>query len=114
MKTRQEGPIISLTAGEDLTAKRFVDFEGKHTVDKKAVGVVIYDTDSGDEATVQCAGIAVVEAGGTITAGDLVSSDADGKAVSLTLSAVSDVAKICGIALDDASNGDYINVKLGG
>ena len=110
MKTYQEGPLITIEAGEALTKKRFVDFEGKHTADKKAIGVTLFDTDSGDPATLQASGIVVVEAGGTITAGDLVSSDSDGKAVSLTLSAVADVAKICGVALDSVSSGEFLNV----
>lgn len=113
MKTYQEGPIVTITAGEALTKNRFVDFEGKHTADKKAIGVTLFDVDSGDDASIQASGICAVEAGGAITAGSLVSSDADGKAVALTLSALADVEKICGIALDAASaDGDYINVAL--
>jgi hypothetical protein len=113
MKAREYGPVVTLEAGEALTANRFVDFAGKHTVDKRAIGVCLFATDSGDQASIQCTGIAVVEAGGSITAGNLVSSDADGKAVALTISAVADVPKQCGVALDDASSGEFLRVKLG-
>ena len=114
MKSYQLGPKVTLVAGEAITKRRFVDATGKHTLDKAAVGVALFDTDQGDPITVQVAGIAVVESGGAINAGDLVASDANGKAVALTLSAVGDVAKICGIALDAATGaGEFIRVKLG-
>ena len=113
MKSRQGGDVITMVAGEALTKNRFVDFEGKHTVDLAALGVTLFDADSGETASVQVSGIAVVEAGGSITAGNWVKSDANGKALANTLSAVADVAKICGTALDDGSDGTYIRVKLG-
>lgn len=110
MKARQTGDMITITAGEALTKRRFVDFEGKHTVDKPAIGVTIFDVDSGDQAQLQGQGIAVVESGGGITAGDLVKSDANGKAV--TAGTTWDV-KVCGVALDTASGaGEFIQVKL--
>lgn len=119
MKTTEYGPVVSITAGEALTKKRFVDFAGKHTVDLPAIGVTIDDCDSGDEASVQITGIAVVEAGGQITAGNWVSSDADGKAVALTIvydnstNLAASLNKKCGIALDDASGaGVFIRVML--
>ena len=110
MKARQTGPMITIAAGEALTARRFVDFSGKHTVDKPAIGVTIFDVDSGDQAQLQSTGIAVVESGGAITAGDLVKSDADGKAVSA--GTTWDV-KVCGVAIDAATDaGEFIQVKL--
>ena len=113
MKARNQGPMLSVVATEALTKNRFVDPLGAHTADKKPLGVAIFDADSGGEATIQGAGIAVVEAGGAITAGNLVSSDADGKAVALTLSAATDAEKIAGVAIDAASaDGDIITVKL--
>jgi len=113
MKSYQEGPIGTIEAGEALTKRRFVDFEGKHTVDVKCVGVSLFDTDSGDQASILMNGIAVVEAGGTITAGNHVSSDANGKAVALTIDNVNDIPKNNGVALDAATAaGEFIRVKL--
>lgn len=110
MKAYQTGPILTIQAGEALTARRFVDFEGKHSADKPALGATIFDVDSGDQASVQAVGIAVLESGGGITAGDLVKSDADGKAVSA--GTTWDI-KVCGFALDSAAGaGQFINVKL--
>lgn len=113
MKSYQEGPIITIAAGEAITKNRFVDFAGKHTVDLMAVGVALFDTDSGDPISVLGSGVAVVESGGAVTAGNLVSSDANGKAVALTLSTAADAGKICGVAIDTASGaGEFIRVRL--
>jgi len=113
MKAYQLGPKVTLVAGAAITAKRFVAYNGQHAANQPAIGVALFDTDNGDPITLQTAGIAVVESGGAITAGNLVASDANGKAVALTLSAVGDVSKICGVALDSASAaGEYIRVSL--
>lgn len=119
MKTFQYTNPLSIEAGEALTAKRFVDFEGKHTVDKRCIGVTIDDCDNGGMASVVGSGIAVVEAGNGITAGDHVKSDADGKALTLTYptdtaaNLAAAIVKFCGIALDTASGaGVFIRVKL--
>jgi len=114
-KDYQLGPLCTIVAGEALTKRRFVDATVKHTVDIPAVGVNLFDTDSGDPATIQTEGIAVVEAAGAITVGThhFVSMDANGKAVALTLSSVADVVKICGTPLSSATtDGDFILVKL--
>ena len=113
MKSRQQGPMVTLVATEAITKNRFVDAAGAHTADKHAVGVALFDTDSGDEITVQAAGIATVVASGAITQGDHVKSDADGKAATLAYSAAADAAKACGVALDAATtDGDVIRVRL--
>lgn len=110
MKAYQVGPIITIKAGEALSARRFVDSGGLHTVDKPAIGVTLFAVDNGDQAQLQATGIAVVEAGGGITAGNLVKSDADGKAVDA--GTTWDV-KVCGVALDTAGGaGEFIQVKL--
>ena len=114
MKSYQLGPKVTLTATAAITKRRFVSASGAHEANKNAVGVALFDTDNGDPITLQAAGIAVVESGGAITAGDLLTSDTNGRAVSLTLSAVADVAKICGVAIDGATAaGEFIRVKLG-
>lgn len=119
MKGVQYGPVISITAGEALTQRRFIDFEGKHTVDLPAIGVTLDDVDSSGEASIQCSGIALVESGGAITAGNLVSQDASGRAVALTLATDSaanlaaSIVKICGVALDTTTDaGQFLRVAL--
>lgn len=112
MKAMEYGPIVELIATEAITKKRFVAFDGTHTVDLRAIGVAQEDTDSGDSISVQIAGIASVECGGSVTAGNDLSSDADGKAIALTYDNVDDHAKYCGKALDDGSAGTFIRVAL--
>jgi hypothetical protein len=112
MKSYQLGPKVTVTAAEAITANRFVAANGTHTVDIRGIGVALFDTASGDPITVQCSGIAVVEAGGTIAAGAYVSMDADGKAVSLTYDNVNDAIKICGVAMDAATDGTFLRVML--
>jgi len=104
---------LTIVATEAITKQRFVTWDGKHTVDIPCSGVALFDQDSGKPVTVESIGRVKVEAGGAISAGAFVSSDADGKAVSLTVSAVADVMKICGRAIDAASaDGDFITVEL--
>jgi hypothetical protein len=110
MKSRQvagSDDTITIVATEAITAKRFVAYNGTHTVNLSAMGVARFDTDSGDPISVGVAPIEVVEAGGNISAGALVDSDADGKAVTHS----SGVG--CGRALDAASAGTFIRVRLG-
>ncbi len=114
-KEKQHGGTtpITIMAAEAITKDRFVDYSGKHTADISCAGVALFDTDSGSAISVQHVGRVPVEAGGAISAGAFVSSDANGKAVSLTLSAVADIAKICGKAVEAASaDGDLILVDL--
>ena len=104
---------LTIVATEAITKNRFVTYDGKHTVDISATGVALFDTDSGSPISVQAFGRVPVEAAGAISAGAWVSSDASGKAVSLTLSAVADIAKICGKAVEAANaDGDLILVDL--
>lgn len=69
-------------------------------------GVICSNPDAADKATpVGIAGVAMVELGGTVTAGDQVQSGASGVAVSgLTNSP--------GVALDSGVSGDIIPVLL--
>lgn len=112
--TRQDvGNHITVVATEALIKNRFVDYAGAHTADGKIIGVALFDTDSGSAATVQHKGIAVVTSAGSVSAGNLVKSDANGKAAALTLSAAADAAKIAGVAMDaGATDGDLIRVIL--
>jgi len=111
MKAYQLGPVVSIAATEAISANKFVAYNGTHTVDLPAVGVALFATDSGDQISVQCSGIATVLSGGVIAAGALVKSDANGAAITATTTV--DV-KVCGLALDAATaSGEYIRVFLG-
>jgi hypothetical protein len=113
MKSYQLGPKGTIVAGEALTKNRFVDCLGTTVVDLKCAGVTLFDVASGETATIQMSGIAVVESGGAITAGNHVSADADGKAVALTIDNVDDIPKNNGVALDTAAGaGEFIRVRL--
>jgi len=113
MKSYQLGPKGTIVAGEAITKNRFVDCLGTTVVDTKCAGVALFDAADGETVTIQMSGIAVVESGGAITAGNHVSADADGKAVALTIDNVDDIPKNNGVALDTASGaGEFIRVRL--
>lgn len=84
MKARETGGsdmTITIVAGEAITAKRLVDFEGKHSAALSAMGVALYDADSGSYVSVGVAPIEVVEAGAAITAGAALETDSSGRVV---------------------------------
>jgi hypothetical protein len=116
MSTDQEGLIITLEAGADLSAKQFffaaVASDGQ--VDPAGLGVqsdgVLQnkpDT-AGQAAALMINGVSKVVAGGAIARGALVMSAADGRAVVATGS------KVLGRALEAAAAaGEVISVLLG-
>ena len=79
--------IDSLKANADLPKQVFVDFEGNIcSAGKKAFGVCDVETDKDQLAPIAVLGILLVVAGGTITKGSNITSDANGKAVVATSS----------------------------
>ncbi|GMU44161.1 MAG: DUF2190 family protein [Xanthomonadales bacterium] len=99
----QSRPLLTLTiaATATLTANRFVTVGGAVCgAAGDALGVARTSASSGDQVPVDVAGTAVVEAGGTIAAGQYVQSDADGKAVAASASAIK-TAVIAGGAAGD-------------
>ena len=101
--------IDSLKANEDLAKQVFVDFEGNIcTAGKKAFGVCDVETDKDQLAPIAVLGILLVVAGGTITKGSNITSDANGKAVVAQTSNA-----INGYALDDGAEGDVIRIARG-
>ncbi|MBR3646565.1 MAG: DUF2190 family protein [Lachnospiraceae bacterium] len=91
--------IDSVTANENLEQYRFVGFDGRHcSAGAKAVGVCDVSTEKDQYAPVGVLGIFLVEASAIITAGAKVTSDANGKAVT-----VANADEVNGIALDSAS-----------
>ena len=107
-QTRGTDDTITIVAGEAITAKRFVTVEGKHTVEEAAVGVALFDTDSGDKISVGVGPIEAVEAGAAISAKAAVEADASGRAVTKSSGVT------IGRAIDAASAaGDIIRVAMG-
>ena len=63
---------------------------------------------SGDDLDVVVSGIAEVELGGTVAAGDLLTSDAVGKAIATTTAG----NRIVGVAMTGGVNGDIQSVLI--
>ena len=101
--------IDSVLASTDLPKQRFISFGGTVSgAGEKAYGICDVETESGQFAPVALTGILLVEAGGTITAGAEVTSDANGKAITL-----GENQKSNGYALDDGAEGDVIRIVRG-
>ena len=101
--------IESAKANADLIEHRFAGFHGKHCeAGAKAFGVVDVSTEKEEFAPIAIFGILLVEAGGTITLGDGVASDENGRAVKAESDAI-----INGYALDSGVAGQKIRVLRG-
>lgn len=105
---------ITLAAGADLSAKQYfivkVDSSGDAVLagdGEAAIGILQNKPTSGDAATVAVSGVSKCEAGASITAGALVSSDASGNVVT---AATGDI--VLGKALASADDGDIIPVLI--
>lgn len=75
------------------------------------VSVASIDTASGDRVDVVLSGIYEVKAGGTITRGDPITSDASGQAVTAAPSAGTN-NPVIGRALTSAVSGDLVDVLI--
>ena len=101
--------IDSVLATADLPKQRFISFNGAVSgAGEKAYGICDVETESGQYAPIATTGILLVEAGGTITAGSTVTSDANGKAITSATS-----QSINGYALDDATEGEIFRIIRG-
>lgn len=109
MKTQQILLTTSILALDDLSRFRLVDFDGGVcAAGAKALGACEATTSAGEQAPVNMTGALLVEAGGPITVGAEVESDAAGRAVAKT-TGVSN-----GWAMDAATAaGDVIRVARG-
>jgi hypothetical protein len=123
MKTQQVILTTSLLVVADLISRRFAGFDGNVCgAGAKALGVVEADTDAGNMAPLNVLGVMLVEAGAPVAAGEPVQSDADGRAIPLTLATVEDTseaaiqvpaASVNGVAWDAASQaGDLIRIVV--
>ncbi|MFN3781769.1 MAG: capsid cement protein [Candidatus Kapaibacteriota bacterium] len=103
-------PIMTITikAQEELPPYRFVDFRGMICQqNQKALGATVGRWSSNKYAGIIVLGTAIVEAGSTITIGDKIASNAEGKAVPATTG-----AEVNGRALNSANAGEFVRVLL--
>jgi len=115
MATMLSRDTRTFVAGSDLTAAqfKFVSLAADGQVDVtaaaggNAIGILSNNPDVGQAATVTVSGGYMVEAGGTITAGDQVQSSATGTAL---LAATNDV--VLGYALEDAVIGQIMRIEF--
>tara|TARA_R110000744_G_scaffold21626_10_gene55846 strand:- start:8351 stop:8722 length:372 start_codon:yes stop_codon:yes gene_type:complete len=115
MATMLSRDTRTFVAGSDLTAAqfKFVSLAADGQVDVtasaggNAIGILSNNPDVGQAATVTVTGGYMVEAGGTITAGDQIQSSATGTAL---LAATGDV--VLGYAREDAVIGQIMRIEF--
>ena len=74
--------VTTVTATAPIIENRFIGFDGAQAKANAPVfGVTPREADKGDSVSVECIGIVLVGAGGAITVGAKVASDAQGCAV---------------------------------
>ena len=131
---RVDGLTISIKAGAAVAAHRIVQYDGSGGAIQAtgptdpSFGVSDLGADSGAALDVRMGGIAPVDYGGAVSAGDPLTSDADGKAIAATphthtentagayaQDATTDGAstvRIIGYAVVDGEDGDIGSVHL--
>lgn len=120
MAVETQGERIPQLAAADLRAleQRFMINSGAdHTINKATgatvpiLGVCTRGANTGDHAALQIVGMARVTAGAAVAVGDKVTSDANGKAV--TVASAVGAKYVGGIALEAAgADGEEISVLL--
>jgi uncharacterized protein DUF2190 len=114
---RNEGLTKNLLAGAAIAKNRIVKFgaDQNHVIQgaaatDKLIGVAdnIGADAAEDRIDVIMEGIALVTYGGTVTCGDMLTSDATGRAVSTTTAA----NRVIGVAMDDGVVGDIGSVRI--
>lgn len=123
MTLRNQGLIKTFTATASVNQARFVKFDAddRSVIQSAAaadftIGVSDYNPNgtaaaSGERVDVQLTDIATVTYGGTVTRGQLVMSDASGRAITAAASAGANV-RVCGVALVSGVSGDLGAVLL--
>jgi len=104
-------------ASEALVANRLVKINATDheqvdqcdTANDVACGVAEYDYASGNEASIKCGGHLQIEAGGAISPGDELVSDADGKVVPRGTTATT-LYNVVGRALSAAADTELVMV----
>jgi hypothetical protein len=112
-------PALPYAAGAAVTKRRIVKFSADLTVVQAAAAtdalVGVADSLGAEAAGARCevyvAGVVEVEAGGNITRGAFVTSDANGRAVAAAPAAGAN-NRVIGIAQASAVSGDIVDVLL--
>lgn len=110
-KTGNQMTNKGLVADGDLIKGRIVEVTGDMKVahtkasSEKIIGVAMFDVENGGETAVETEGLFKLLAASAITAGDKVTSAADGKVATGT-------SNTCGIAISDAGTDEYVFVKF--
>lgn len=107
-ETFKPGVIDTLTSASTVAFKRFVKGDGSQCgTGEKAIGVSMHEVDAaGKSLGTMVTGIALVEAGATVTAGQEIESDADGKGIPLS------TGKSNGVAANSCSSGQDIRLAI--
>lgn len=108
MNSWNENNICSITVTEDVAVGQFIDFVGGIAQSKKALGVSLIEGDKGKLVSVKALGAVLVQAGGTIAAGDKVVADASGYAIKQTEEDYYE-----GYATEAGNKGDFIQIIRG-
>lgn len=75
------------------------------------IGVAMFDCKKDEEIAVETEGLFKLVAGGTLSAGDKIYASS-GKPVAFDSTASAPNSEPCGVALTDATSGDYVYVKF--
>jgi hypothetical protein len=107
-ETFKPGVIDNLVSAGAVAFKRFVKGDGSQCgAGAKAYGISMDEVSSaGEPISIMVTGIALVEAGATVTAGQEIESDANGKGIPL------DTGKSNGVAGNSCSAGQDIRVAI--
>lgn len=111
--------ILSYRAGEDLSEKTIVKFSKEGTVVKatspadKICGVVLFKAGSDGIVDVLRAGRGLVNTAGSISAGDFVTVNKDGKACALDITTLDEGANyILGQAEETSSSAALLQINI--
>ena len=111
--TYKPGFKVGITAAADIAAGLFVTTGGAVCgADAKAIGISEYAMNTGEHYGVIASGTALLKIAGTVSKGDYIKSDANGKGLAATLTAGALTESLNAIALQDGVNGDTIEVFL--
>lgn len=118
MSLRNEGLTKAFTAGAAVATRRFVKFDTSDSIVIQGaaaadfiIGVSDLAAALGERLDVILDGIVTVEAGGTVTRGQLVMSDSVGRAITASAAAGTNV-RTAGVAMASAASGDLFPVFL--
>lgn len=111
--------ILSYRAGEDLSEKTIVKFSKEGTVVKatspadKICGVVLFKAGSDGVVDILRAGRGLVNTAGSISAGDFVTVNKDGKACALDITTLDEGANyILGQAEETSSSAALLQINI--